>query len=107
MLELFPDSARVDRSELVLGGMRAAELADRYGTPLVVYCEATLRARAREIRAAVPDALIHYGSKAFPNIAVLRLFADAARLHQLDVWMAARERVAAVATVATWSRRAP
>ena len=76
MLELFPDSARIDDGELSLGGTRASELADRYETPLVVYCEETLRAQAREIRAAVPDALVFYGSKAFPNVAILRLLAD-------------------------------
>ena len=76
MLELFPDSARIDEGELSLGGTRASELADRHGTPLVVYCEETIRARAREIRAAVPGALVFYGSKAFPNVAVIRLLAD-------------------------------
>jgi diaminopimelate decarboxylase len=76
MLELFPDSAQVERGELGIGGVGARELADRFGTPLVVYCEGTLRARAREIRRAVPDALVLYGSKAFPNVAVLRLFAE-------------------------------
>ncbi len=76
MLELFPDTARIDRGELLLGGARSSELASQFGTPLYVYCETTLRARAREIRAAVPGALVFYGSKAFPNVAVLRLFAD-------------------------------
>lgn len=76
MLELFPDTAGVEDGRLTLAGIRASELAERYGTPLVVYCEETLRARAREIRAAVPDALVFYGSKAFPNIAVLRIFAE-------------------------------
>jgi len=76
MLELFPDSARIDHGKLALGGVDASELADRYGTPLVVYCEETLRGQAREIRAAVPDAAVFYGSKAFPNVAVMRLFAE-------------------------------
>ncbi len=76
MLELFPDSARVERGELVVGGLRVSELGDRFETPLVVYCESTLRARAREICRAVPDALVLYGTKAFPNVALLRLFAE-------------------------------
>jgi len=76
MLELFPDSARIDDGELVVGGIRTSELAQRFGTPLVVYCEETLRARAREICDALPDALVLYGSKAFPNVAVMRLFAN-------------------------------
>jgi diaminopimelate decarboxylase len=51
-------------------------LADEFGTPLVVYCEQTLRARARAYRRAAPEALVVYGTKAFPNVAVLRLFAE-------------------------------
>jgi len=76
MLDLFPDSARIEEGELALGGIRTSELAQQFGTPLVVYCEAMLRARAREIRDAVPDALVLYGSKAFPNVAVMRLLAE-------------------------------
>jgi diaminopimelate decarboxylase len=76
MLDLFPDSALVERGELRLGGLRASELADRFETPLVVYCEETLRSRAREIRTAVSNALVLYGTKAFPNVALLRLFAE-------------------------------
>ena len=76
MLELFPDSTRIEQGELVLGGVGAAELADRFGTPLVVYCEETIRSRAHRIRAAVPGAEVFYGSKAFPNIALLRLLAE-------------------------------
>jgi diaminopimelate decarboxylase len=75
MLDLFPDSARVDGGALEIGGARVVELAERFGTPLVVYCEATLRGAAREVRAAAPDALVVYGAKAFPNVAVMRLFA--------------------------------
>ena len=76
MLDLFPDSARIEQGELHIGGLSASELAERFGTPLVVYFEDTLRARAREIREAVPDALVVYGAKAFPNVALLRLFAE-------------------------------
>src|SRR5918996_1634123 len=52
MLELFPDSASIEGGELEVGGSGATALAERFGTPLVVYCEDTLRARARELRAA-------------------------------------------------------
>jgi diaminopimelate decarboxylase len=76
MLELFPDSAAIEDGELRVGGVRASDLAGRFGTPLVVYCEDTLRARAREVREAVPEALVLYGSKAFPNVAIMRLFAE-------------------------------
>jgi diaminopimelate decarboxylase len=75
-LVLLPDSARVEGGELVVGGLRASALADEFGTPLVIYCEDTIRARARAYRAAAPDALIVYGTKAFPNVAVLQLLAE-------------------------------
>ncbi|HEU5489704.1 MAG TPA: diaminopimelate decarboxylase [Gaiellaceae bacterium] len=77
MLDLFPDSARVEAGELRLGGVRSSELAERFGTPLVVYCEETLRTRARALRAAVGEGgRVFYGTKAFPNVAVLRLLLE-------------------------------
>ena len=75
LLELFPDSSAVERGELVVGGLSASELADEFGTPLVVYCEQTLRARAQAYRQAAAAALVLYSVKAFPNVALLRLFA--------------------------------
>jgi diaminopimelate decarboxylase len=75
-LELFPDSAEVVDGELTVGGVGAAALAQEFGTPLVVYCEETIRARARAYRAAAPDALVVYGTKAFPNVALLRLLGE-------------------------------
>jgi diaminopimelate decarboxylase len=75
-IELFPDSATVDGAELAVGGMSASELAEQFGTPLVVYCEQTIRARARAYRQAAPEALVVYGTKAFPNVAVMRLLAE-------------------------------
>ncbi|HEX7602141.1 MAG TPA: hypothetical protein VF316_11070 [Polyangiaceae bacterium] len=76
MLELFPLSARVDDGELTLGGVSASRLAADYGTPLVVYCEETIRAQARAYRAAAPEAVIAYGTKAFPNVTLLRILAE-------------------------------
>jgi diaminopimelate decarboxylase len=74
--DLLPDDAAVEAGELVLGGVRANELAHEFGTPLVVYDEATLRGQAEAYRAAAPGALVAYGTKAFPSLAVLRLFAE-------------------------------
>ncbi|MGZ8716288.1 MAG: diaminopimelate decarboxylase [Gaiellaceae bacterium] len=76
MLELFPLSARVTDTELTLGGVGAGQLAAEFGTPLVVYCEDTLRTQARAYRAAAPDALVVYGSKAFPNVTLMRILAE-------------------------------
>jgi diaminopimelate decarboxylase len=74
--ELLPDGASFAGPELVLGGVTATELARSFGTPLVVYDESTLRAQAQAYRAAAPDALIVYGTKAFPSVAVLRLLGE-------------------------------
>ena len=77
MLELFPDSARVEGGELRLGGIAASGLAERFGTPLVVYCEQTLRGQAQSFREAVGrDGRLFYGTKAFPNVALLRLLRE-------------------------------
>jgi diaminopimelate decarboxylase len=58
-----------------VGGARASDLAEEFGTPLVVYCRETLLARARAYARVDPEALVVYGTKAFPNVALLRLFA--------------------------------
>jgi diaminopimelate decarboxylase len=73
-LDLFPDSARAEGGILTLGGVPAPDLAERFGTPLVVYCEETLVARARALRDAVGEnGRVFFGTKAFSNVAVLRL----------------------------------
>ena len=75
MLALFPRTATVEAGVLAVGGIAATELAERFGTPLVVYCEETLRERARLFARAAPGALVVYGTKAFANVALLRLLA--------------------------------
>jgi diaminopimelate decarboxylase len=76
LTDLLPDTARVEDGELELGGLRASELAREFGTPVVVYDEATLRAQAQAYREAAPGALVVYGTKAFPSVAVLQLLAE-------------------------------
>jgi diaminopimelate decarboxylase len=76
VLELFPESARIEGGELVVGGLRAGELADRQGTPLVVYCEQTIRSQVRAYREAAYGALVVYGTKAFANVGLLRLLGE-------------------------------
>jgi diaminopimelate decarboxylase len=95
VLSLFPDSARVAAGELSLGGVPVSRLAGEHGTPLVVVCAETLRARARAYREAAADALVAYSVKAFPNVAVLRelgelgLGADVSTLGELRFALAA------------------
>jgi diaminopimelate decarboxylase len=76
MLDIFPLSARIEGGVLSIAGVEADTLADEHGTPLVVYCEETVRAQARAYREAAPGALLVYGTKAFANVALLRLLAD-------------------------------
>jgi diaminopimelate decarboxylase len=91
MLGLFPVTAAIEDGGLVLGGARTEELAEEHGTPLLVLCERTIREQAAAYRRAAPGALIAYGTKAFPNGAVLRLLAgegvgaDVATLGELEL----------------------
>ena len=74
MLALFPDSAALEGASLAIGGLTAEALAEEHGTPLVVLCEETVRANARALRAALGhDGRVFFGTKAFPNVALLRL----------------------------------
>jgi diaminopimelate decarboxylase len=77
MLELFPDTAEIRDGALWLGGVSTVELAEEYGTPLVVYCEQTVRAAARAWRrGAGDDAVVVYGTKAFPNAPLMRVLRE-------------------------------
>ena len=76
VLELFPESAELADGELALGGLRATQLAREFGTPLLVYCEQTLRSQAAAYAHADPEALVVYGTKAFANVAIMRLFGE-------------------------------
>ena len=42
----------------------------------MVYAEAALRERARMFQRAAPGALVVYGTKAFPNVALMRVLAE-------------------------------
>jgi len=55
--------------------VRASALARDFGTPLVVYCRDTVLARARAYARVERDTLVVYGTKAFANVALLRLLA--------------------------------
>jgi diaminopimelate decarboxylase len=62
---LLPDSAAIgDDGGLTIGGCSVAELAAEYGTPLFIYDEEHLRARAREAVDAFGPG-VAYASKAF------------------------------------------
>src|SRR5690242_13376293 len=51
------------------------QVAEEHGTPPLVYCEGTIRSQVRAYREAAPGALVVYGTKAFANVALLRVLA--------------------------------
>lgn len=69
-----------ERGVLQLGGCDALELAKEFGTPAYIVCPDDIRGRAREFvqafEAAGADFDVHFASKAFPAIPILRLLAD-------------------------------
>ncbi|MCH7736450.1 MAG: diaminopimelate decarboxylase [Chloroflexi bacterium] len=78
---IFPDTAEVDsEGQLVLGGCKAIDLADEYGTPVYVLDEATLRGRCRsfigEFRKLHQDTKVSYACKAYINPALAKLFQE-------------------------------
>jgi diaminopimelate decarboxylase len=76
VLELLPDTAEIVDGVLHVGGCSAVELVEEHGTPLVVYCEETVREAARSWRRGAPHATIVYGTKAFPNAALMRVLLE-------------------------------
>src|SRR5579872_4394894 len=74
-LSLLPDTAVVRDDDVEIGGVSLRDLAATYGTPLFVYDEATLRARAREA-ASVFDDGVAYATKAFLCGAVARIVVE-------------------------------
>ena len=80
-LVLFPAGTKVKRSgHLEIGGCDTVDLAARFGTPLYIYDENTLRSQAaafkNEFNKRYPDILVLYACKAFLNRAVLQVFEE-------------------------------
>jgi diaminopimelate decarboxylase len=76
-MSVLPDTAVVEAGRLSVGGVALSELARRHGTPLHVYDEATLRARARAYREALAtypgSARAVYACKANATVGLLRV----------------------------------
>lgn len=76
-LGLLPRSATLaPGGSVFVAGCELIDLADRFGTPLVVYDEGELRARCREYADGFGAANVVYASKAFLCRAMARLVAD-------------------------------
>ena len=79
------NASRADSGELVIAGVSAVELAERFGTPVYVVDEADVKARAAGIRASFDrefarvgsTAKVYYAGKAFLSTEVARWVTDA------------------------------
>ena len=87
---------RTRAGSLEIGGVRVADLARRFGTPLYVYAEASIAAALDDYASALAgrDHLVCYALKANPSLAILQLVAR--RGHGFDIVSAGElERVLA------------
>lgn len=80
-LSLFPLTAKVgSHGHLHIGGCDCIELSKKFGTPLYVFDEDTLRSRCREFKTEFTrrysDTIILYASKAFLNRALATLLKE-------------------------------
>ena len=97
----WPDTTRrTAEGSLEFGGVSAVDLAREFGTPLFVFDEATLRARARRIREdfriAYERSRLVYAGKAYLSPALMQILVEEGigRLYQ---WMELRQRQLAAA----------
>ena len=73
---LLPDNTSIaDDGMAMFGGVRADDLARKFGTPLFVYDEEHIRRRCREAVKAFPDG-VSYASKAFLCKAIAKLVSE-------------------------------
>ena len=80
-LSLFPLTAEVnDRGHLIIGGCDTVELADKFGTPLYLFDEFSLRSKCTEFKAEFSqryaDTTVAYACKAFINRALALIFKE-------------------------------
>ena len=73
MLKVFPHSASIEDGRLTVGGCDAVELAERFGTPVIVFDRATFEARAKSFSEALPAHRVFYAGKAFTCVALVQL----------------------------------
>lgn len=93
---LSDNSSIAADGRLLIAGLDAVGLAERFGTPLFVYDEDHIRARCRAARAAFPDG-VAYASKAFLCRAVAKLAHEEGM--QIDVASGGEMHVALAAGV--------
>lgn len=86
-MHLYGTQSVNDKGHLTIGGVDTVELAQTYGTPLIVYDIALFRQRAKSFKETFEDvgikAQVAYASKAFSSIAIYEV-AESEKL-SLDV----------------------
>jgi diaminopimelate decarboxylase len=80
-LDLFPITAKINNSgHLEVGGYDCVDLVNKYGSPLYVFDESTLRHQCRsfqnEFSKRYENILVIYASKAFLNKAIANIIKD-------------------------------
>jgi diaminopimelate decarboxylase len=98
--QLWPETATVSAAgQLHIAGVDVADLARRFGTPLYLYDETTIRSQCRayqrEFSARWPDVAVAYAGKAYLSLALCALLAEEGM--ELDVVSAGELGVALVA----------
>jgi len=74
MKDVLPITASASpEGHLVVGGCDAVELAERFGTPVVVFDRSTFEARARLYSGALAADHVHYAGKSFCCVAICQL----------------------------------
>jgi diaminopimelate decarboxylase len=74
--ELWPHTATQVGSDLLVGGVSLAALADQFGTPCYVIDEVDVRRRCRDYLDAFGDGAVNYTARAFGCRQVLQWIAD-------------------------------
>jgi diaminopimelate decarboxylase len=79
-LAVFPVTAQANQGHLLIGGQDAVELAEKYGTPLYVFDEATIRRQCQSFRSEFSrryaDTTVVYASKAFLHPAIATIMKE-------------------------------
>ena len=73
MLKIFPRTTSTESGRLSIGGCDAVELAERFGTPVVVFDRATFEQRAQSFASVLPPDRVSYAGKSFSCVAVFQL----------------------------------
>jgi len=71
--KILPDTASTVDGRLHLAGQDAVELADRFGTPVIILDRATLETRAKSYSSVVEPARVFYAGKALCCVAVCQI----------------------------------